>query len=162
MPAGVEASSCLCHCRPPAPKSCLTVGGERDGDGIDARQLLDHLLGSLAERFELRGPGRIDRDGEIDLAAADDDLETSPSETISSLRLGPLTRFSASSTRSLRMGSDIGHLCIPRGPDHQQSNCPVSRHPAARAGAGFECVVDAARSESSVVWSESWTTFLSS
>ena len=61
----------------PPPAAALApgaVGGERDGNGIDPGQLLHHLLGGLAERFELRGPRRIDGDGEIDLAAADDDL----------------------------------------------------------------------------------------
>ena len=33
--------------------SGLAVGCERDGNGIDPGQLLHHLLGGLAERFEL-------------------------------------------------------------------------------------------------------------
>jgi hypothetical protein len=59
-------------------RSRLAVGGERNGHGIDPGQLLHHLLGSLAQRFELRGPGRIDGNGEIDLAAADDHFGDEP------------------------------------------------------------------------------------
>ena len=52
----------------------LAVGGEGDGDGLDSRHILYRLLGGAAQCFELRSPGRIDGNGEIDLAAANDDL----------------------------------------------------------------------------------------
>ena len=75
---------------PPAPgRSGLAVGGERDGNGIDAGQILHHLLGGLAERFELGGPGRIDGNGEIDLAAADDDLGDEPERDDVVAEIGP-------------------------------------------------------------------------
>ena len=45
---------------------------------IDPRQLLHHPLSGLTERLELGGASRIDGNGEIDLAAMNDDLGHEP------------------------------------------------------------------------------------
>src|SRR4029077_9608210 len=74
--------------------------------------------------------------------------ETSPSETMSSLRFGPLTCFSASSTRSLRMGTDM-LLYVFSTARNTTSLLPRRAclegtlwNPAAGAHAGFEPVVE--------------------
>src|SRR6516164_9248918 len=55
-----------------------TVGCESHGNRLNSRQLLNHLLRGLAKRLELGGAGWIDGNGEIDLAATNDDLGYEP------------------------------------------------------------------------------------
>ena len=100
----------------------LAVGGEGDGDGLDSRHILHRLLGGPAQRFELRGPGRIDGNGEIDLAAANDDLGDEPERDDVVAEVRPLDVLQRVEHVLFEDGFRHDALCILAGAEHQQSN----------------------------------------
>jgi hypothetical protein len=99
----------------------LAVGGEGDGDGLHSRHILHRLLGGPAQRFELRSAGRIDGNGEIDLAAANDDLRDEPERDDVVAEVRPFDVLKRVEHALFEDGFRHAALCILDCAEHQQS-----------------------------------------
>src|SRR5262249_7191964 len=123
-----------------------TISRQRHGNGIDARQRRNGLLGRYAPGFELARPRRLHLDGEIDLALVDHDLGN---EALGDDVVPEIGAFDAlKRLEHALFGERFGHYtviyaCFAATPTVLWRRC--SRHPTGFASAGLELFVEAAQ-----------------
>src|SRR5215467_2770025 len=123
-----------------------TISRQRHGNGIDARQRRDGLLGRYAQGFELARPRRLHSDGEIDLALVVHDLgnEALGDDVVPEIGAFDALKRLEHALFGERFGHYAGYLCLLRG----NTNClvaPMFTDPAGFASAGLELFVEAAQ-----------------
>src|SRR5262249_36091878 len=123
-----------------------TISSQRHGNGIDARQRRDDLLGPYAQGLELPRPRRPPLAGEINLALVGTELgnEALGDDVVPEIGAFDALKRLEHALFGERFGHYARYLCLLRG----NTNClvaPGSRHPAGFASAGLELFVEAAQ-----------------
>src|SRR5215467_5332631 len=101
-----------------------TISRQRHGNGIDARQRRDGLLGRYAQGFELARSRWLHLDGEIDLALVDHDLgnEALGDDVVPEIGAFDALKRLEHALFGERFGHYAGYLCLLRG----NTNCLVA------------------------------------